>query len=50
MQLVRHTTRNSDRDKAWPPNTPGALEAEGDTQQLTPTTEKNAQGLEEQIK
>ena len=37
--------RNSDQDKAWPPNTPGAQEAKGDIQQLTPTTENNTQGL-----
>ena len=27
--------------KAWPPNTPGAREAEGDIQQLTPTLDNN---------
>ena len=41
--------RNSDQDKAWPPNTPGAREAEGDIQQLTPTPENNTQGLGEQM-
>ena len=39
------TTRNSYREKAWPPNAPGAQEAEGDIQQLTPTPENNTQGL-----
>ena len=35
------TTKNSDQDKAWPPNTPGTQEAEGDNQQLTTTPENN---------
>ena len=43
------TTRNSDQVKAWPPYTPGAQEAEGDIQQLTPTPENNTQGLGEQM-
>ena len=33
-----------------PPNTPGAQEAEGGIQQLTPTPENNTQGLGEQMK
>ena len=33
----------------WPPNTPGAQEAEGDIQQLTPTPKNNTQGLGEQM-
>ena len=36
------------RDKAWPSNTLGAQEAEGDIQQLTPTPENNTEGLGEQ--
>ena len=39
-------TGTSDRDNTWPPNTPGAQEAEGDIQQLTPTLEDNTQGFE----
>ena len=39
-------TRNSDRDKAWSPNTPDVQEAEGDIQQLTP--ENNTKGFGEQ--
>ena len=35
------TTKNSYHGKAWPPNTPGTREAEGDIQQLTPTPENN---------
>ena len=35
--------------KAWPPNTPGPQEAEGDIQQQTPTPENNTQGLGEQM-
>ena len=42
-------TRNSDQDKAWPPNTPGTQETEGDIQQLTPRPENNTQGLGEQM-
>ena len=41
-------TRNSDRDTAWLQSTPGAQEAEGDIQQLTPTPENNTQGFGEQ--
>ena len=40
--------RNSDRGKAWPPNTPDAREAEGDIPYLTPTPERNTQELGEQ--
>ena len=43
------TARNTDRNKVWPPNTPGAQEPEGDIQQLTPTPENNTQGLGEQM-
>ena len=43
------TTRNTDRDKAWPPTTPGVQEAEGDIQQLTATTENNTHRLGEQM-
>ena len=43
------TTRKSDQVKAWPPNTPGAREAEDDIQQLTPTPENNTQGFGEQM-
>ena len=43
------TTRMSDQDKAWPPNTPGAREAEDDIQQQTHTPENNTQGLGEQM-
>ena len=39
------TTKNSDRDKDYPPNTPGPHEAEGDIQQLTPMPENNTEGL-----
>ena len=39
------TTRKSDQGKAWPPNTPGAQEAEDDIQQKTPTPENNTEGL-----
>ena len=42
-------TRKSDQGKAWPPNTPGALVAEDDIQQQTPTPENNTQGLGEQM-
>ena len=42
-------TRNYGKGKAWPPNTPGAREAEDDIQQLIPTPENNAQGLEDQM-
>ena len=38
-------TRNSDREKGWPPNTPAAQEAEGNIQQLTPTLDKNTQKI-----
>ena len=38
-----------DQGKSWPPNTPGAQAAEDDIQQQTPTPEKNAQGLGEQL-
>ena len=31
-------TRKSDQGKVWPPNTPGAREAEDDIQQQTPHT------------
>ena len=53
-RLLQHdvddtTTRNSGQGKAWPLNTPGAQEAEGDIQQLTPTPTNNTQGLGEQI-
>ena len=57
INLVQHTkhshvddttTRNCDRDKAWPPNIPGAHEAEGDILQLTPTQEHNTHWLGEQ--
>ena len=41
------TTRKSDQGKAWPPDTPGALEAEDDIQQQTPTPENNTRGLGE---
>ena len=41
--------RNSDQDKAWPPNTPGAEEADGDIQQLTNTQENNTLGFIEQM-
>ena len=43
------TTRNSDQYKAWPPNTPGAQEADGGIQQLTLTPENYTQGLGEQM-
>ena len=43
------TTTNSDRGKAWPPNTPGAREAEDDIQQQTITAENNTLGLAEQM-
>ena len=43
------TTRNTDQDKAWPPNTPEAQEAEGNIQQLTPIPENNVQGIGEQM-
>ena len=48
---LRHSrkTRNSDQGKAWETNTPGAQEAEGDIQKLTPTPEKNTQGLRGQM-
>ena len=50
QHYVDHTTtRNSDQDKAWPPNTPGAQEAQGHIQQLTPTPENNTRGLGEQM-
>ena len=39
----------SDQGKAWPPNTPGAREAEDDIQQKTPIQENNIQGLGEQM-
>ena len=39
------TTRKSDQGNAWPPNTPGAQEAEDDIQQKTTTLENNTQGL-----
>ena len=42
-------TRNSDQGKAWPPNTPGAQEAEDDIQQQTPTPKNNTHGLGDQI-
>ena len=41
-------TRNSDQGKAWPPNTPGAREAENYIQQQTSTPENNTQELGEQ--
>ena len=37
------------REKPWPPNTPGAREAEDVIQQQTPTQENNTQGLGEQM-
>ena len=37
------TTRNSDEGKTWPPNTPGARQAEGDIQQLTPAPANNTE-------
>ena len=43
------TTRNFDQDKAWPPNTSGAREAEDDIQQQTLTPENNTHGLGEQM-
>ena len=43
------TTRNSDRGKDWSPNTLGARETEGDSQQLTRTSENNTGGLGEQM-
>ena len=43
------TTGKSDQGKAWPPNTPGAWEAEDDIHQQTPTPENNTQVLEEQM-
>ena len=42
-------TRNSNQDKAWPPNSSGAQETEYDIQQLIPTMENNTVGLGEQI-
>ena len=45
-----HNDKNSDQSKAWPPNTPGALVAEGDIPQLTRTPDYNTQGLGEQMK
>ena len=33
------TEQESDQRTAWPPNTPGAREAEGDIQHLTPIPE-----------
>ena len=39
----------SDRGKTWPPNTPGAREAKGDIQQLTPIPKNNTQGFWEQM-
>ena len=41
--------QDTDRDKDWPPNTPCALEAEDNSQQLPPTLEINTQGLGEQM-
>ena len=41
------TTIISYQDKAWPPNAPGAREAEYDIQRQTPTPENNTQGLGE---
>ena len=61
INLVQHTqssnmtlmtqlmTRNFDQGKDWPPNKPGAQEAAGDIQQLTPTPENNTQRLGEQM-
>ena len=46
---VNDTTRKSNRDIAWPPNTPGAREAEDNVPQQTPTPENNTQGLGEQM-
>ena len=40
---------NSDNGKAWPPNTPGAQEAEDDIQQQTPKLENNTRGLRKQM-
>ena len=40
---------NSDHDKTWPLNTPGAQEAEDDIHQQTPTPENNTQRLREQM-
>ena len=58
INLVQHTqcinvtsmttTRRSHQGKAWPPNTPGAREADDDIQQQTPTRESNTKGLGEQ--
>ena len=42
-------TRKFDRGKSWPPNTPGAREAEDDIKQQTPTPENNTQGFEEHM-
>ena len=60
INLVQHTQpsnttsmtqrqENSDRGKTWPSTTPGARQAEGDIQLLTPTSESNTQGLREQL-
>ena len=38
---IDDTTRNYDQRKAWPLNKPGARDAEGDIQQLTPSLENN---------
>ena len=44
------TTRKSDHDKARPPNTPDAQEAEDGIQKQIVTPETNTQGLGEQIR
>ena len=43
-------TSTTQQETLKSPNTPGAQEAEGDIQQLTPTPENNTQGLGEQMK
>ena len=40
------TQQETNQDEAFPPNTLGAREAEGDIQQLTPTPENSTQGLD----
>ena len=42
-------TKKYDQDKAWPPDTPDAREAEDDIHQQTQIPENNTQGFREQI-
>ena len=41
--------RHSDQGEAWPPNTPGAQEAVGNSQLLTSTPENNTRVFGEQM-